>query len=47
LLQLNDAVGEDIGKILLEDKVLDVLQVIGYKGVPTRENKQSVERIIE
>jgi hypothetical protein len=31
----------------MDDKVLDILETVGYNGVPSRENKDSVKKIIE
>ena len=31
----------------MEDQILDTLQGIGYNGVPARENKESIKKIIE
>ena len=38
---------EHIRNILLVDEVMDILQEIGYKGVPHRENKLSLHTIIQ
>lgn len=32
---------------LMKDQILDTLQGIGYNGVPARENKESIKKIIE
>lgn len=37
----------EIKEILMENKVLDVLGAVGYNGVPSQENKNSVKKIIE
>ena len=34
-------------KINFQDQILDTLQGIGYNGVPARENKESILKIIE
>ena len=31
----------------MEDKVLDILGTVGYNGVPSRENRNTVKKIIE
>lgn len=31
----------------MSDSVLDILQTIGYNGVPSREDMESVKKIIE
>ncbi len=31
----------------MDDKVLDLLGTIGYNGVPSKENRNSVKKIIE
>ena len=42
-----DASDNEIMEILMDDQVLDVLETAGYNGVPSRENKHSVKKIIE
>ena len=42
-----DASDNEIMEILMDDQVLDVLETVGYNGVPSRENKHSVKKIIE
>ena len=37
----------ELKHILLKDHVLDTLQRIGYNGVPARENKESIKRVVE
>ena len=37
----------ELKHILLKDHVLDTLQRIGYNGVLTRENKESIKRVVE
>ena len=38
---------EHVRDILLSDEVIDILQQIGYKGVPHRETKTSVTSVIQ
>ena len=42
-----DADNENISDILMEDDVLDILDTVGYNGVPSKENKDSVKKIVE
>ena len=42
-----DASDNEIKEILMDDKVLDILGTVGYNGVPSRENKDFVKKIIE
>ena len=42
-----DASDNEIMEILMDDQVLDVLETVGYNGVPSRENKHSVKKIIQ
>ncbi|CAB3985842.1 Hypothetical predicted protein [Paramuricea clavata] len=44
---LIDASDNEIKGILMDDKVLDILETVGYNGVPSRENKDSVKKIID
>jgi len=37
----------ELKDILLKDHVLDTLQRIGYNGVPAKENKESIKRVVE
>ncbi|KAJ7391379.1 hypothetical protein OS493_018422 [Desmophyllum pertusum] len=46
-LKLTSASEDQLSNILMEDRVLDTLQHIGYNGVPTRENKESIKRVVE
>jgi len=48
-LKLRSASEKELKDILLEDHVLDLdtLQCIGYNGVPAKENKESIKRVVE
>ena len=45
--KISDANNEQIREVLMVDKVLDILGTVGYNGVPSRENTESVKKIIE
>ncbi len=48
VLQLIGAVDDDnVRAVLISDEGMEILQEIGYKGVPHRENKSSVNSIIQ
>ena len=47
IFQLRNASEDQLSDILMEDQILDTLQGIGYNGVPARENKESIKKIIE
>ena len=45
--QLSEADDSQMCQILMDEKVLDILHVTRYNGVPSREDSVSVKEIIE